>query len=374
MHFIILRARRLAIANALHRVSQYRAVIVASLAAFVSLFVGLYFAARPHGWIASTWPYWPFAGLLAALHAAMTVGRRWRVTQNEHRDSWLAAAPLSARQVRWSLLTITLLPIIVLHGVIAMSIVIVGVAEQSSSNTISTLVIAIACGATLGIVIGLRTPARSTSRYEQSRYAFFARGTQRTHLQPRARPSAAALSRWPVSLAWSSSRPENARVLFAMVATMGIEAGTPAMKGLAIIAFWAIGVFLVTLMRAVGRVARDAGNWLRATPIGLRAFCWPLLRKAWLYQIAGTFVVGGIAMLLGSTAAMVIQYGMLWLMLVVVSSVIAVSSAYRDERSLIRVALACVAVIAIEMRAHFWSLPLVALLVARHLKTGERNA
>jgi hypothetical protein len=264
----------------------------------------------------------------------------------------------------------TLLPMIALQVVIATSIMVIGIAEHSSPNSISTLVIAIAVGASLGTLIGLRTPVQRTARHEASRYAFFARGARTKHL----RPSCAAFSRWPVSLAWSSSRPENARVLFAMVATMGIQAGTPALKGLGIIAFWAVGAFLVALITAVGRAAGDAAMWLRPTPVSLRAFCWPLLQTAWLYQIVGTIVVASISMLLGATIAMVVQYGVLWLSLVVVSSVIAVSTAYRDEQSPIKIALACIAVVAIEMRAHFWSLPLVALLVARQLRTGGRDA
>ena len=370
-----LLARWLAANNALRRFGRDRSRVVGS--AGVALFAGfalLYAAvaaarAGAVELIELLRSYWPAIVLLAALHAAMTAARRSHRIAAAQSKSWLAAAPIRPASVRLAQLFLSIAPIILQWFAISAVIAVIAGAESASPRSALLLIAALSAGVAGGLLVGLWAPQpRAGKAYEGSRYVHAARPLSAQPL----RPSNAALSRWPVNLTLAWGRPENARVLL-LVALFAVQGGASILSGLTVIAMWVMAAYLSSLLAAVVQVSRQAGAWLRSTPIRFHAFAWPIARRALLHQALGTTGAVAVMIALGATPAMALYCGALWLTLVVLIFTISLAESYRAGSPALKIALSVTAMAAIEVRQHAWSIPLAAFLAIWQLRAGMKS-
>lgn len=369
-----LLARWLAANNAMHRFTQDRrraATIIsaASIAAFALLYATA--SAGAVELIEPLRPYWPLVALLAALHAAMTVTRRLGRLEAARSSSWLAAAPVQFSSLRFTERLVSMAPVFLQWFAMSVLIAMLAGAEAASVRSALALIAALSAGAAGGLVLGLWMPqsqSKARPSYEPSRYARAARVADVQSL----RPSNTALSRWPVNLALSWGRPENARVLL-LIALCAVQGGTSILGGLTVIAMWVAAAYLGSLLAATMQVAREASVWLRSTPVKFHAFAWPIARRALLHQVLGTVGAAGVMMALGASPSMVSYLSALWLAVVVLVCAVSVAECYRARSPALKLMLSLCAMAAIEIRQHAWSIPLAVLLAAWHLRAGAKS-
>jgi hypothetical protein len=228
---------------------------------------------------------WSLVFALALLHSVTVASRARRLGQERWTKSWLAAAPLTATAVRLDRAVDTLGAVFIHYLAVCgllLLIALVGDALVATSLTLAALT----AGAFAGCVIASLVPTgKKKERRHSSRYA-----PSVTASKAGLQPSNRGLSHWPIARALSTWRPENARMLFMLVATFVIQAGTSAQRSLVILTLWALVAYLVSLLVAVVVVARVAGEWLRATPVTFGGFAWPLSCRASVHQFLGTML------------------------------------------------------------------------------------
>lgn len=361
--------------NALRRLTQNRrraALLAGTVFVGASLILyAAFFAMRSAAvhLIEPLLAYWAVVLLLALVHAFMTVSRRLRRGKAAMAKSWLSAAPIRPASVTLTRVVVAVGPIVGQWIAICALVALIAVIESAQAGSARKLMGAISAGALIGSLLGFWRPKpKPRTSYEDSRYA---RAMSVTDQQP-LRASAAALSHWPVNLTLAWSRPENSRALV-VIALLSVQSGTSMLGGMAVIAMWFSAAYLGSLLAAVVHVAREAGMWLRSTPMRFHAFAWPIARRALLHQIAGTTIAMGLMMLQGAPPAMAAYLGAMWLTVVALVCAISLADSYRNRSPVVKIALSLTTLAAMEIRAHAWSIPLAVLIGAWHLRAGAKS-
>lgn len=305
-------------------------------------------------------------GIAATLYALPFVIRLRTHLMHEHAQSWLVATPLPPRAFRVAAALRVALAVIA-QTIVASALwtAIAAAAGRPLRNhlpAIAWLVGGLLIGSLVGAAWRLRKVARDR---EESRFIPKAR----PHTS---RPSLAGLSRWPIAKALAWHRPENSRVLF-IVAALSVPVGASALVGLAILAVWTLGSYLVAIMRAVPSVATEAAMWLRPTRLPFASFAWAVGQRAFVHQFIGTALLGAVFLMLGGTPTGVAYFAALWLALNIMIGMIGLRQSYLALPANGRIVLSVLVVLAAESRARGWGLPLAALLAAVHMKGANRG-
>jgi hypothetical protein len=304
----------------------------------------------------------------AALYTAVFVPKRRRIVVEARARSWLVATPC-ARSARgfavFAAVAASLFTRWLAAAVLALLASLNAAVTFEQSLTLLWLVTA---GGVVGALLGGWLALRgSKPKREGSRY------TRRPKPVAFARPSAAALSRWPVAQALAWARPENARLLL-LVAILTVPSGIGPIAAVGMLASWAIVSYLGALLLAVPLVARAASDWLRSTPISYWAFAWPIAQRGLLHQLGGTLVGIAVMMVLGAAPATAIYAGTIWLAVVVLVTALSLADCYRARSPFMKITLALIAVLFAEQRAHGWGVSLAVVLTGLHLRGGTRHA
>lgn len=305
-------------------------------------------------------------GIAAALYALPFVIRHRTHLASEHAQSWLRATPLPSRAFRAAAglrVALAVAAQIVVAGVLMIAATIAaGRSAFDLTVTIGWLIGGLLLGSLIGAAWRLKQPGCDR---EESRFIPKAR----VH---RSQPSLAGLARWPIAKALAWHRPENSRVLF-IVAALSVPVGASALIGLAILATWTLGSYLVAVVRAVPVVANEAAGWLRPTTLPFASFAWAIGRRAFVHQFIGAVLFGGLFLMLGGSLAGVAYFSVLWLALTLMIGMIGLRQSYLALPANGRILLSVLVVLAAESRGRGWGLPLAALLTAVHTKGVNRG-
>lgn len=125
-------------------------------------------------------------------------------------------------------------------------------------------------------------------------------------------------------------RPENARLLFLFVTMFVIQAGTSALRGLAILVLWTVAAYLVSLASAGVWVAYEAAAWLKPTPLAFGNFAWPIVRRLLPHQVVATLIAAIGSIVADAPWIPVVSVSLAWLIAVVLVYGIALSRSYRS--------------------------------------------
>lgn len=307
--------------------------------------------------------YWAIAVAASALYFASLISRRRRAIETERATSWLVATPLVSHSSGRSLL-LTSLPLLWrLAAAVAAAFLMsldsaVGIEQSLRLSALVTI------GAGVGGPSGWWLSRRSADRRsEGSRYTLRRKhGTQTA-------PSSAALSYWPIAQAFAWGRPENARLLLG-AAILTVPGGTGVLGGLFILVTWSVGSYLAALLVAIPHVGREASQWLRSTPVTFWAFAWPLARRALLHQLLGTVIAMATLLALGASLATAVYFGVLWLVLAVLTAAISLADCYRARSPGAKTALSAIMALLAEQRMHGLGIAIAVLLTILHLRIG----
>lgn len=330
---VVLLVEWLRAANALKRSRSIIVLVVAGIT--LAALVPAFFSSRLAAAIAVLADYWLLTAVVTTVFASSSVARRRRRIRELHLQSWLIAAPIPQASVHASQMVRALLPTIAM-GLGAMLLLLVSWMAAA----------AVSAGLLLGAIVGWRASAHaSKARAPGSHYVRAKRtGTQ-------------ALSAWPISQVRAWSRPENSRYVL-VIALFAVQGGSSAVVGLAVVALYFIGSYLIALLSALMQVAKSASAWLRSTPMALSEFVWLLSRRALIHQVLGTSLATACMLVLGMPLMPVLQLAALWLSLVISVSGCALVDGYRGRSPLMKVALCFIA----------WG----ALLAVLQLRSPER--
>jgi hypothetical protein len=304
----------------------------------------------------------------STFYAASLVARKKRMIEDDCRTSWLAATPLVEFP---ALATTALLVIPSLLWRLMLAIVLTFMLSRGSAvfaDIFFRIAAFLMIGTFVGALIGWRLPRRrSRVRAESSRYV------PRSRCAPALAPSAAALSRWPVTQALAWSRPENARLIL-LVAILTVPGGSGLLLSACILGTWFVGSYLAALLIAVPRAAQAAVEWLRSTPIGFWAFAWPLARRALAHQLCGTAAAVIILLLSGAAVGAALYAAALWFALVLLATALTLADCYRARSPVAKTTLSVLAALLLEQRARGWGIALALSLAAWQLQSGKSHA
>lgn len=297
--------------------SAFLAIAVAFAAALVIAFARDPSARTTIAWLAGQRVV---VGIAAALLAVLSITRRRASLTSERESSWLLATPLAHRD----LVYVCVLRVAAAATVqwLAITCLVVAVCLVSATDGVGSIVAAMTFGFAIGAIVGAVWPLHRRERErEGSRYV------PNVHARIDARPSLRGLSRWPIARALAWHRPENSRWLF-IVAALSVPMGASAFLGIAILAVWSLGSYLLALTRWLPHVASEAALWLRPTPISLPTFAWALIARVLLHQCIGTALLAAVLMALGASFAAAVYFGCLWMSIVLLSAAVGIHHGY----------------------------------------------
>jgi hypothetical protein len=342
-------------------------VLTLFAAALASLSAVSSFAISPTAHTVSSWllDNEILVGLASSVYALLFVLRRRAHFTSEHAQSWLRATmSASAFRAMAIVRACTVLAALVLLVVAGMAALII--ANRLALAGVGDVAVSLLIGCAVGGAIGGAWPLRS--RADRSADSRFVRDV-------RARPtvpSLQGLSRWPIAKAIAWHRPENSRMLF-IIAALSVPMGASAILGLAILAMWSLGSYLIALARAVPAVAHEASIWLRPTALPFVSFAWAIARRAFIHQFVGTTLLAAVAMMLGGRLGSVAYLASLWLSLTVMIAMIGLRQHYWSLPASGRTWLSVALVVLAESRGRGWGLPLAAGLTLAHARGASRE-
>lgn len=302
-----------------------------------------------------------------AIYAAALVVRRRREVAAAASRSWLVATPAAThgRTATGAMLVAASLLWRLLAALALATLLCVDAAV--TLDQAMRLAAWAAAGAGLGALLGAALPrAPDAERNPASRY------TRRPRTQRGLTPSAAPLSGWPAAQALAWSRPENSRWLV-VAAILSVPAGAGAFGGLSILATWLGASYLVAVLAALPRVARDAAAWLRSTPLDFWAFAWPIARSALWQQAAGAAIAAIVMVAAGASPLDALELGCLWLALVVLVAAVSLADCYRGRSPLAKIWLSALSALLAEQRLRGLGVALALAVTAWHLRRGATN-
>lgn len=299
-------------------------------------------------------------GLATALYFTLSIHRHRAILRSEREHSWLISAPQSSGQLQFvSVLRITLSAILRWLTIV---LVIWLVSSLSRAAGASEIVLALSIGTALGALAGtlLRIP-----------HAAEATAGSRYILKPASRAvdavSLVGLAYWPIAKALAWHRPENSRWLF-IAAALSVPMGSSAFLGIVILAIWSIGSYLIALARWFPSVVREAALWLRPTPVSFPCFAWALMRRMLLHQCIGAALFGVVLLMIGAHIALAIHAACLWFSLVLLITTISARQCFLAQASVLRIWIAALIVLAVELRERGWGIALATIVGLIHVR------
>jgi len=216
----------------------------------------------------------PFAVFVGAFAWTWARGRR-RKGEREHARSWLAATPISARDVTAHLRRRAIVdcgaPCIAIFAALAL---IAAIGDGDVRALLAASAIAIVVGFATGWRSGRHAPTETPPALPRLAHR---------HATKTALADLRALRRWPFAQWLADAQPrQHARVIAALLLSMpmGIGFGT----ALGIVSFAALALAAIGLLRAWLASIEHAGDFLRATPLPLRVFASNIATRAFVAE------------------------------------------------------------------------------------------
>jgi hypothetical protein len=235
----------------------------------------------------------PFALCVGAF--AWTWAReRHRRGEREHAHSWLAAAPIAARDVSAHLRRRAIVDFGVHCVAIFIAIALAAVMSACDARALlATSAIATIAGFASGWRSGRRALADAPTPLPRLR---------RRHATANANADLGALRRWPFAQWLADAQPrQHARVIAALLLSMPM--GIPFSTALGIVLFAALALAAVGLLRATINAIGHAGDFMRTTPWSMRAFASNLVTHALIAETL--FAAGAAALAIGGGAGII---------------------------------------------------------------------
>lgn len=297
--------------------------------------------------------------LAVGLYALLLAMRLRSNLSLEYAQSWLRSTPISARSFAAMIAMRIAINIVVqaaLTGAIALLFAL------AARRATVPLLLPLLGGFAIGGVLGAICPQPSMRQAsEASRFVLKAPHNDA--------PSLEGLSRWPVLAALAWHRPENSRWLF-IAAALSVPMGSSALLGVAILAVWSLGSYLLALVRCLSSVAAQAAHWLRPTTISFPRFAWALVRRVLIHQCIGTVIFCAALIAVGANVGDALYVGSVWLSLVCMMSAIGTSRAFLARAPTVRTVASVAAVLATESAARGFGIALSALIALAHVRGG----
>jgi hypothetical protein len=246
------------------------------------------------------------SGVLIGLLVGLWVHRGRHVWADRYARGWLGALPVSRRSVT---------NVVAMRSVIWLAIVLVGFSGAALLAAAVPLFYACWAGALGGGALGWFLPHREAPAPRVAAVFFVAPAETRGDLS--------ALARWPLAYVKLWLQPRSVAPLLvpaALILPMGISGNL----AIAVLFVFVVAIYLVMLLLATLRVAREGGQWLRTTPLSFRRFAWATLRNPALKHLQWTAISAVVLIVLGAKAPLVIRCAAGWLIVAAVVSYVAV--------------------------------------------------
>lgn len=246
----------------------------------------------------------PFALCVGAFAWTWARERRRR-GEREHAHSWLAAAPIAARDVSSHLRRRAIIDFGVPCVAIFIAIALAAVMSACDVRALlATSAIAIGAGFATGWRSGRRALADAPTPLPRLR---------RRHSAANANADLGALRRWPFAQWLADAQPrQHARVIAALLLSMPM--GIPFSTALGIVLFAALALAAVGLLRATLVSIAHAGDFLHTTPMSMRVFASNLMSRAFVAETLMATCAAALAIGGGAPIAMSCLGAIAWLL------------------------------------------------------------
>jgi hypothetical protein len=230
-------------------------------------------------------------------------------------------------------------------------------------HLITVIVGSYAGGMVLGGVFSRR---RRDNDRPSSRYIPSIQATSASH----GRPSLSALARWPIASAFAWATPGTVRWPM-MAAMLSVMSGSSALAGLLVVGFWMMMLYMITLLHSTLRVAEQAANWLRCTPISFRRFAVAICARSLLHQLLATAVIASLIAVETGTPFRSVLFAAPWIALVLVAYSTKVAYVFNARRGArISIAVSALSIAILEYLYRGAAVPLALLVCVWHFRWG----
>jgi hypothetical protein len=257
------------------------------------------------------------AGILLALQTALLTDRGRRRWTEFYSQGWLSALPVDQR---------TRNTIIVLRGcfpaaaaLIGITIVLLaaGALERIGAGIVLSVEVSCAVGTIAGVLIGWWLPRRDAPIPRPT--------SSLLHRRSESKPGLSAISHWPLLQTKVWLQPRSIARL--MVVALGLPMDVSANVAVALLWILIVGLYLVVLLRATIKVARQGAKWLQPTPLSFARFAWAVIRYPLLKQLLWTAATACMAIAAGIDPLKALSLAELWLAIFAALSSIALAHA-----------------------------------------------
>lgn len=278
-----------------------------------------------------TYPRWVFFGTM--LYTTTAVYWKRKTLRHRQSESWMAALPIAPRSLR-RFVTLRILLALSLHALVVVLLICVAAAGVGDTVALhSTSSMMLAAGFALGAGMGWYfSKERAANGIIGSRYV------PRRRSVAALRPSLKSLSDEPIYQVFAWLHP-GAAIRIVLPALLMMPAGVPALAALAAILCWLCSCYLLLLLKATLHVARTSGDWLKATPISLKAFAWTLAKRSMLHQCLGVLLNLALLHWLGAPVSASVQAAEIWLSLTVLLGSAGIARGYCGSGGRLRMAI-----------------------------------
>jgi hypothetical protein len=317
----------------------------------VRLVPGLLLAAGNHALTAT---------MLIAVCAAIATHRgRSRWTQVYSRG-WQAVWPVSrASSTAFIALRSFSWPLLVLIVLLA-SVLLAGWSARSRPEAAMG---ALMVGTLLGLAIGWWLPRDYRDSRRTAAAGTLASAQRATRLS--------GLSAWPITQARVWLHPRAIARLFALVLVLPLE--TPGNVALALWTALLIVVYLLLLLIATLKIARQSAAWLRPTPIPFARYARSVGWLSLLKQLQWTVTAVVLLSALGVQPMTALRIAEVWLAISSVLMSTALVCAFKGSRPSIRMLMALVGVSAAEYLREYLALPCALIVSGWQLRQAARS-
>jgi hypothetical protein len=242
-------------------------------------------------------------------------------------------------------------------------------AGHGTAPALRQLILAFVSGGSAGILVGavFTTKQRSANR-PGSRYV-----PGRSKAPAAASASLVALSRWPIVSVFAWATPETVRWPL-MAAMLSVMAGSPALVGLGVVAFWMLIVYIATLFTSTVRVAREAALWLRSTPLTFGRFAFAIGGRSLAHQVVASAVIGGCMAFETGTIWKALLFVSPWIAFVMVTYVTTIGYAFRMRSGgRVTILVSTISLACVESLQRGAAIPLALVVCWWQLRVGARD-
>ena len=302
--------------------------------------------------------------MVVALQAAVLVHRGRHKWTAIYSNNWLSTMPvpcraftrmIALRSFLWPLVFLSLLALISLladvtwHGHLPL-----------------TLLLGCGVATMVGSLLGWWLPQQRVPESSRSPpiYAVTSGGSSLATL--------AGLSRWPGAQAKVCLQPRSlTRLLLPAMLTLHMDVS--ANVAVAVLAVWALTIYLFVLLRAIVQVAREGARWLGPTPLTLVRFAWAVGRRPALIQLQWTVIVTGLLVALGCKPIVVMRVAQWWLAVVSVTSSIVLTHSFQSRPMRLKLLASVCALAVIERFKQHLALPCALGISAWQFRKAVRK-